>query len=246
MGDNPVKKFISSLCIIICLLSLVLSDAFAHTKPQKVSVSDYSGVLSDTVKEYINAKNDILFEKTEAKIIFVTTETTDGLTINEYTQKLYDDWDIGYLGRKNSIFIVIDTQTAEYSFVRGKNIRYAFPDSEIYQYFITCFEPHYAEGSHDKAVMLLYNAFGKWYESHYNDLSLKLDENISRYMYGIREKEPEITQSNLWMWILLVVCIAFLIVAFKIKRDYELRIRKSERRKQKRKQQLDIDKITKS
>ncbi|MBE7051255.1 MAG: TPM domain-containing protein [Ruminococcaceae bacterium] len=241
-----MKKFIFTLIFIICLTSMASLAAFAHTKPENISISDFSGVLSDTVKDYIKSKNDILFEKTEAKIIFVTTESTEGMSVDDYAKKLYDDWDIGYIGRKNSIFVVIDTHKDDYSFVCGKNIRYAFPESEIYKYFVDFFEPHYDNGSHDRAVMSLYNAFGRWYESHYNDLSLGLDENISYYIYGMKEKDTEIIESKIWIWVALVVCVVLLIAGLKMKRDYELRMRKNERRKQKRKHQLDIDKITKS
>ena len=241
-----MKKFLCSLVFLIILSSFVSLNTFAHAKPEQISINDFSGVISDTVKEYITAKNDILFEKTEAKIIFVTTDGTENLYINEYAQKLYSDWDVDYMGKKNSILIVIDTQSGEYGFARGKGIRYALPDSEIYRYMINYFEPHYSAGSNDKAVMSLYNAIARWYEGQYNGLSLSLDDNIDSYMYGIREKEVDIKESKLWVWVSLVVCIIILFVVLKIKRDYKLRMRKNERRKHKKKQQVDIDKIVRT
>ncbi len=241
-----MKKLLYSLIFAIIISSFFHINSFAHAKPEQISINDFSGVISDGVKDYIKEKNEILFEKTQAKIIFVTTEDTENLTTNEYTQKLYSDWGIGYMGRKNSIFIVIDTANEEYSFAYGKGIRYALPESEIYQYMINHFEAHYSMGSIDRAVMSLYNALGKWYEAHYNGLSLSLDDNIGSYMYGIREKEIEVKESKLWMWIALSVCLIVLFVALKIKRDYELKIRKSERRKLMKKHQDDIDKIVKS
>ncbi len=241
-----MKKFLCSLLFIIVLLSFLCLHTFAHAKPEQISINDFSGVISDTLKEYITAKNDILFEKTQAKIIFVTTEDTENLSINEYAQKLYSDWNVGYIGRKNSIFIVIDTEKSEYAFVRGKGIRYALPETEIYQYMINHFEPHYSAGSNDKAVMSLYNALGRWYEDQYNGLSLSLDDNIDSYMYGIREKEVDIKESKFWVWVSLAVCIIIFFVVLKIKRDYRLRMRKNERRKLKKKQQVDIDKIVRT
>ena len=240
-----MKKFISLLLVIFSVMAFTTINVFAHAKPSKINVNDFSGVISDAVKDYVTAKNDILFEKTEAKIIFVTTETTDGLSINDYTENLYKSWGIGSLGRKNSIFIVIDTEKSEYGFVRGKNIRYAFPDAEIYQYFIDYFEPSYSEDSYDRAVMTLYNAFGKWYESQYNDLSLDLDDDLSHYMYGVRRKETERTQSKTFIWVMLLVCVFTLGLALKIKHNYRLKTRKAEREKQKTMSQVDIDKIPK-
>ena len=58
-------------------------------------------------------------------------------------------------GRRNSFFVVIDASGKEYSFVRGKNIRYAISESEAYKYMTDYFEPYFAQGSYDKATISL-------------------------------------------------------------------------------------------
>lgn len=241
-----MKKFIYTLCILAILLVCTVPASYAHAKPDEISVSDFSGVLSDTAKSYIKSKNDILYSHADAKIIFVTTESTDGMGINDYCETLYSNWGISYLGRRNSILIVIDTVGKEYAFVRGRNMRFAITDTQLYKYMVDYFEPHFANDSYDKAVLTLYNALGNWYEQHYNNLSLGLDENVERYMYGEKTKDKELVQSKLWLWIAIGVCLVLLVIVLKIKRNIELKVRQHERRRLRRKFKIDIDKIVNS
>ncbi len=228
------------------MISVFCVGAVAKSDFDKTNVTDYSGVLSDFVKEYISAKNDILFEQTGAKIIFLVTDSVSDTDIKGYTENLYDLWGISDLGRKNSIFVVVDTGSKEYSFLKGKNLKYALTDSEVYKYFVDSFEPYFSENSYDRAVMSLYNALGRWYEANYNDLSLSLDDDYSKYMYGTRKKDVEPKTDTLWLWVGVLVCLGVLIISLCIKRNMVLKQRRYERRKLKEKRRIDIDKITNS
>lgn len=245
-GETLVKKLAYILIAVIMIFGSFSVSSLAHEKPEEISINDYAGVLADSAKSYIKSKNDILYSHTEAKIVFVTTESTEGMNISEYCEFLYSDWGISRLGRRNSIFIVIDASSKEYDFIRGNNLRYAITDAEIYKYMVEYFEPYFAEGSYNQAVLSLYNALGKWYEQHYNSLSLGLDENVDRYSYGEKNKDEDKEESKLWLWIAIAVCVTVLIIALKIKRNIELKIRQHERRRLKKKFQIDIDKIVNS
>ena len=238
-----MKRFYHIIITLLLLLNILTVSASAHAKPEEISVNDYAGILTDSSKSYIKSKNDILFSHTEAKIIFVTTESTEGLSINDYCTKLYSDWGMSKFGRRNSFFVVIDASGKEYSFVRGKNIRYAISESEAYKYMTDYFEPYFAQGSYDKATISLYNALAKWYESHYNDLNLGLDENIDRYTYGAKTKDAQVVESKLGLWIGAFACVLIIVIALIIKRRMELKMRQNERRRLRKKFQIDIDKI---
>ena len=241
-----MKKYIYILIALIFSVNMLTISASAHAKPNELSVNDYAGILTDSSKSYIKAKNDILFSHTQAKIIFVTTQSTEGQSISDYCSMLYSEWGMAQFGRRNSFFVVVDASKKEYSFLRGKNLRYAISESEAYKYMTDYFEPYFAQGSYDKATISLYNALAKWYESHYNDLNLGLDENIDRYTYGEKTMDVAEVESKLGLWLGVLACVIIIIAALSIKRHMELKMRQNERRRLRKKFQIDIDKIINS
>jgi len=240
-----MKKICFIIMIAIILTTLPVS-ALAHSKPDDISFSDFSGIVSDGAKDYIKSKNIILFEKTEAKIIFVTTDSTDGLSANEYAKSLYSSWGIGSLGRGNSVFVVMSDKTKDYGVVQGKNIRRALDDSTLYKFIAEDFEPHFDKGNYDDAVLSLYNRIGKWYEENYNGLNLELDSNTEKYKTSQITPDKEKTPNKFIMWIGIGAIVIFMIVFFKIKRHKDFKTRQHERKLKRKRTKANIDKIVNS
>lgn len=230
----------------VMILMMISVNAYAYIAPDEISVTDYAGIISSNAKSYINSKNDILFAQTEAKIVFVTTDNTDGLSTEDYAQAVYKDWNMEGYGRGNSIMIVLSVNNDDYSFVKGSGVRYAIDDSLIYEYIVESLEPHFDEGNYDTAVLSMYNSLGSWYEKQYDGLDLSLDKNTSRYIGGDKIRDKEKQPSKLWMWIAAGVCVVGFLIFLKIKRNIEFRIRQHERRMLKKKYKIDIDKIVNS
>lgn len=241
-----MKKLLYIISIALFISILLPFCASAHSAPEEFSVHDFSGVLSDGIKDYIKSKNDILFSETQAKIIFVITESSAGQNINEFCEDLYSKWGIARTGRRNSIFIVADTKKEEYSFLIGRGIRLAMSDSQMYKYIVDNFEPYFAKKDYDKAVFAMYNAVAKWYEDRYESLNLELEDDVFKFMGGTKTKDKEPKTNKLWLWIVLIICLILTIVVLKIKRNIELKIRQHERRRLRKKFKIDIDKITNS
>ena len=231
------------LLIILLILFVYAHPVCAYDLPENISVSDYSGVISDGAKNYMKSGNDILFKHTQAKIIFTIVPSTDGIAVEEYCNNLYEQWDIASIGRNNSVFFVVDTDKNEYDFIVGSNINFALTDSEINEFIIESFEPYFSKGEYEKAFLYLFNSIGTWYESHYNELNLNLDQNIEKYIGGTITADKDKPKSNLWIWLTVIGIIVAIIITFKIKHNIGVKIRKMEREKIRRKYKLDIDKI---
>ena len=241
-----MKKLMCGICAVIFVLSFFGTNVFAHLKPAEVSISDYSGVISQGAKDYVKSKNNTLYSQTEAKIIFVTTDQMDGLEANEYTKKLYSSWNIANLGRGNSVFVVMSPQMSDYSIVQGKNIKRILTDELLTEIVVHNFEPHFAKGNYDDAVLSLYNSLGKWYEQNYNGLTLELSDNFEIYKSGKRLADVPDKPDRTWMWAGLGAAIVVVIVFFNIKRRIDFKTRQTERRVKRKRSKADIDKIVNS
>lgn len=239
-------KNLYKILVFIVVLSFFAFPVNAHVKPDDISLNDYSGVISDGVKSYVKANNTQLFSQTGAKIIFVSTDSSQGMSALEYTKNLYSSWNISGIGRNNSVFVVMCTDTNDYSIIQGKNIRRILNDSILYEMVSKDFEPYFANGDYDSAVMSLYNCLGKWYSNHYSGLSLNLDDNFGKYKTGLKTPDTEEKPSRLWLWIFVAVSFIMIILFFKIKRNLEFKIRQRERIQKRKTRKLDIDKIINS
>lgn len=245
-GDIFVRKLLCIISVVLIASFILPYHVLAHSIPDEISIHDFSGVLSDGIKSYIKGKNEILFNKTGAKIILVTTEDSGGQDITSYCETLYSNWSVSRIGRRNSIFMVVDTKTKEYAFLISRGIRLALPESDMYKFIVNNFEPHLSKDDYDKAVFATYNAIAKWYEEKYEDLNLNLEEDVFKFVGGTKTKDKDIKPSKLWIWIVLGICFVLMIAVLKIKRSIELKIRQHERRRLRKKFKIDIDKITNS
>ena len=239
-------KNLYRIFLFIIILSFFALPVSAHVKPDDISLNDYSGVISDGVKSYIKANNTQLFSQTGAKIIFVTTNSSQGMSTLEYTKNLYSSWDISDIGRNNSVFVVMCTDANDYSVIQGKNIRRVLNDSILYEMMSNDFEPYFANGDYDSAIMSLYNCLAKWYSKHYSGLNLNIDDDFDKYKTGVKTADTEEEPSRLWLWIFIFVSFIMLITFFKIKRNLEFKIRQRERIQKRKTRKVDIDKIINS
>ena len=241
-----MKKLVYSICAMILVLFVLNINVFAHLRPDDVSISDYSGVISQGVKDYVKSKNNTLYSQTEAKIIFVTTDAMDGLEANEYVKKLYSSWNIANLGRGNSVFVVMSPAESDYSIIQGKSVRRILTDELLSEIMTTDFEPHFSKGNYDDAVMSLYNSLGKWYEQNYNGLSLELSDNFEIYKTGKKLADADKKPDRTWLWAGIGAAIVIVIVFFNIKRRIDFKTRQTERRVKRKRSKADIDKIVNS
>ncbi len=238
---------IKKICFFLIFMLILLNTAsYAHVKPDEISLTDYSGIISESIKDYVNSKNSMLFDKTGAKIIFVTTNTTDGLSADKYTQNLYTSWNMNSHGRGNSVFVVIADNLNDYGIIQGKNIKRTLTDDILYEKVLNDFEPYFADGSYDVAVYSLYNSLAKWYEENYKDLNLGIDLNADINISGEKTADIEINPDRIWILVCIGAAGILCIVFFEIKRRVDFKSRRQERQINRKRNKADIDKIVNS
>lgn len=241
-----MKKLVFGVCTVIIVLFFLSINVCAHIMPEEVSISDYSGVISQGVKDYVKSKNNTLYKYTEAKIIFVVTDSMDGLEATEYAKKLYSSWDIANIGRGNSVFVVMSPVLSDYGAIQGKSIKRILTDEHISEMMANDFEPHFADGNFDDAVLSLYNTLGKWYEQNYNGLNLEMNDNFEIYKTGEKLADVDIKPDKTWIWVSIGAAFVIIIVFFSIKRRIDFKTRQTERRVKRKRNKADIDKIVNS
>jgi uncharacterized protein len=90
----------------ICLIASTCAWASIPAKPQGW-VSDFAGIMSDTVKSQVDALFAEVKNSTGAEIAVVTVPSLDGMSVEEYAVKLFKKWGIGEKGKDNGVLFLI-------------------------------------------------------------------------------------------------------------------------------------------
>lgn len=226
-----MKKLITLFIIFIFVFSLPVS---AKKADDFLSVVDTAGVLSEETERYIYTQNELLGEKTGARIIFFTAEDTGELNVSEYASKCFEELGVSKIGRNNSVFIFMCTGDRDYNLIVSKGISAALTDSYAQKCLVEYMEPDFEKGDYNKAVVRCFNAFGDWYSDTYS-IDMEFTEDMSKYKSIIKtekQKKKIRTAVKVIFWIALVVSVLYIIIRYRRKKRMEkLRKKRQERRK---------------
>lgn len=230
-GMIVLKRIIAFFIIFIFLFSMPVS---AKKTDDFLSVIDSAGILSEETERYIYTQNKQLSEETGARIIFLTAEDTDELSVNEYASKSFDDLGIKKLGRSNSVFVFICTGDRDYSLIVSPGINASLTDSYAQKCLVEYLEPDFEKGDYDKAVVRCFNAFGNWYSDTYS-IDMEFTEDMTEYKSIIKteKKQRKIrTIFKVIFWVALTVSLLYALIRYRReKRMKKLRQKRQERRK---------------
>jgi len=147
------SKFLSAVIIFVTLLLLSVQAAFAAVPdPYDIFyVNDYADVISQETENYVVNLNDQLYDATGAQIVYTITEFTDGMSIDDYADEMFNAWGIGSAEKNNGILIVISTVESTSYVVPGDGIRDDLLDA-LGSIYYDVVDPAVVEGRYDDAV----------------------------------------------------------------------------------------------
>lgn len=232
-----MKKLINAIIIFIMCLFI---SAQASDIPENISVHDYAGVLSPATEKYIDLKNKELSEKCGAKIIFLTQNTTGELSLNEYAETVFDGWNIGSIGRSNSVFVLMSPEKEDYTIIVSEGISGALTDAYAQECLVNYMESDFDKENYDVAAVKTYNAFASWYNDNYKNVSLSLTDDLSEYEAMVDSEEKEAHRKTVSAALAVIISVILILtVTMYVRRQLRLR-RLRKKRLERRKQYLKI------
>lgn len=100
------------------MLFLVLSlAALAVNVPKPTSdfyVNDFAGVLSQSTKDAIIAKNEQLEQQTGAQIVVTVVDNAGGLSMEELAYQMFNQWEIGDADENNGVLLLLSIEDDDY------------------------------------------------------------------------------------------------------------------------------------
>src|SRR5262245_51481337 len=96
-------RLAASLCLALLLVSSLHADL---PKPQGY-ITDTANVLDAGTLSEVEALVKDVEQKTTAEIAVVTVSSLDGMSVEEYANRLFKEWGVGKKGRDNGVMILV-------------------------------------------------------------------------------------------------------------------------------------------
>ena len=94
--------------LLVAALLLVASPARAQSFPKPAGrISDFANVISADVETALDRRIDQLEQKTSSEIAVVTVTSLDGMSVEDYANKLFKAWGVGQAKQDNGVLVVV-------------------------------------------------------------------------------------------------------------------------------------------
>jgi uncharacterized protein len=91
-------------------------------------VSDFAGVLDQASKAELTAIAEDAERSSSAQLAIVTVASLDGLTVEEYANKLFNAWGVGQKGKNNGVLLLIAPAERKVRIEVGYGLEAVLPD----------------------------------------------------------------------------------------------------------------------
>lgn len=162
-----------NLTVIMALFVLFFSTKVeAIVNPtSEFYVNDYANILSEKTENYILNKSIDLNDIDGSQIVVVTVNSLEGMSIEEYSLKLFNEFDIGDKYKNNGLLILISLEEREFRVVVGYGFEEMFSDSKIGQIQDEYMVPYFKNDGWDEGIR-------KGYDMFYDEIYKNADINF--------------------------------------------------------------------
>jgi uncharacterized protein len=110
-------------------------------------VNDFAGVLTDEDRAYLENFLQTLERDTTAEVVVATVTSLDGLTIEEYAERLFRDWGIGDAAKDNGVLLLVAPAERRVRIEVGYGLEGSLPDGLAGEIIRTAIVPQFREGN---------------------------------------------------------------------------------------------------
>lgn len=130
------------------------SFAHAYTSPGTPSgyVNDFANVISEPVEAELSNILSLYAASTTNEISVVTVSSLDGDYIENYAEKLFQEWGIGTSKNNNGVLVLLATEDRQLRIEVGYGLEGAIPDSVADRIIRDEMVPALKENNYDAAV----------------------------------------------------------------------------------------------
>lgn len=124
------SRAVCFLAILLVLVAAVRAETPDKLKPRGY-VNDFGGVLDVQSQQRLTALCKEVDDKTHAQIAVVTVRTLEGVPVEDFANKLYVRWGIGYKGENRGVLVLLSVNDRKYRVEVGYGLEPILPDGKV-------------------------------------------------------------------------------------------------------------------
>ncbi len=209
------QRHLIGMCIVALMLLAICADAADKYPKPTAWVNDYAGVLSSDEKLSMNAMLQD-FEATDSTQVFVAImkHLPSGMTIEEFANDLFAEWQIGQKKKDNGVLLLIAIQDRQLRIEVGYGLEAHLTDAKSKLIITNEIAPTFKQNRYGEGVTKGVNAIiaacrGAYSPEKKSHSKQRANETkgIIAFFRGLYEKREALTEK-----FLLIFFIAILII----------------------------------
>jgi uncharacterized protein len=122
-------------------------------RPTGAYINDWAGVLSPEAVQRLDTLVREVEKQTGAEIAVVTTQTLDGMPVEQYATALFNAWGIGKKGRDNGVLVLVSPQQRETRIEVGYGLEGVLPDGLAGAIIRANFLPYFRQDQYERGIV---------------------------------------------------------------------------------------------
>ena len=192
----------------------VRAEQWQKLNPQGY-VNDFAGVLNPTTVEGLTRLSTEVDQKAKAQITVVTVKTLDGDTVEDFANRLFQKWGVGYKGTDRGVMVLLATDDHKYWTEVGYGLEPILPDGKVGG-FGRDMVPLLHQGNYNGAVLQMVSEIAQVIaeDSHVSLDSLANFHGTNPDASGGEGQKTELTGGEIIFLIILVIVVGPLLLRY--------------------------------
>lgn len=145
-------KKLSVLLLLLVTFANIQVASCAEIPYLTGRVNDYAQILSEDVKELLSERLKEHEDRTTNQVVVLTLPSLQGESIDDYSNRVFNEWKLGQEGQDNGILIVVVPDERSMRIEVGYGLEGAVPDITAGRVIREIMAPRFRDGDFDGGV----------------------------------------------------------------------------------------------
>ena len=150
-ADTHCSSRIAGVFAALIVLSLATTARAEFPKAQGY-VADTAHVLDEPTRAELVSLLQTTEQQTTAEIAVATVTSLDGMTVEEYANRLFKEWGIGKKGHDNGVLVLVAPTERKMRIEVGYGLEAILPDGLAGEVIRVNFTPSFKDGNYSKGI----------------------------------------------------------------------------------------------
>lgn len=210
---NHLRKFalLSMIMTTLMMVFSMLTSTVAWSAAEipaptgDIYVQDFENLLSQEQENELRRLGRALEDSTKAQIAVLTVPTLGDITIEEYANKAFRQYQLGDQKLNNGVLLLLSMGQREVRIEVGYGLEGALPDGKVGRIIDNVAIPYIQEGKPDQAII-------QTFKSLYNEVSIEynVQDSLSPQSIQLPDVQDASKDSSSFIWMIVVVILLVL------------------------------------